>query len=441
MPVVKRILYILALAAACLLTGCGMLTVDEMYSLPKRSEAYHDLQAAIDESMTGLSYCAPLSGENQQTVQMADLDGDGVQEYLLFAKGSAQMPLQILIFTQIGESYALADTIECNGSAFELVEYVQMDGRSGAEIVVGRQLSDQVLRSVSVYTFSDGRVQQLLSTNYSKFITCDLDSDTYTELLVLRPGQTDTDNGVAELYGMENGTMERSNEARLSGPTDRLKRIITGKLHGGTPAVFVGSSVDESAIITDVYALVQGQLTNVSLSSESGNSVQTLRNYYVYADDIDNDGEVELPDLITMKPVEESLRTERQDLIRWYAIDTAGGETVKMHTYHDFVGGWYLRLDDAWASRVSVTQLGNAYDFYLWSTDFTHAEKIFTVYALTGQDRESQALTDNRFVLYKGESTVYAAHMEVASGSVKITQDDLKNGFHLIRQDWKTGEM
>lgn len=436
----RRIVY-LAILAACLLSACGMLTVDEMYSLPKRSEDYHDLQSAIDKSMAGLTYCAPLSGENQQTVQMADLDGDGMQEYLLFAKGISQMPLQVLIFTYNGESYVLADTIECNGTAFELVEYVQMDNKKGAEIVVGRQLSNEVLRSVSVYTFTGGRVQQLLSTNYSKFLTCDLDSDTYSELLVLRPGQTDTDNGVAELYGMENGTMQRANEAAMSGPTDKLKRIITGKLHGGTPAVFVGSSVDESAIITDVYALVRGQFTNVSLSAESGNSVQTLRNYYVYADDIDDDGEVELPDLITMVPVEDGIRAERQDLIRWFAIDKHGAETVKMHTYHDFVGGWYLRLGDEWASRICVYQRENAYDFYLWDTDFAKAQKIFTVYALTGQDREAQAVAENRFVLYKGESTVYAAHMEVASGSIKITQDDLKNGFHLIRQDWKTGEM
>ncbi len=437
----KRILYLLALVAVCLLSGCGMLTVDEMYSLPKRSDDYHDLQSAIDKSMEGLSYCAPLSGENQQTVQLADLNGDGVQEYLLFAKGSDPMPLKILIFSDVGTGYVLADTVTCSGTAFELVEYVQMDERPGVEIIVGRQISEQVLRSVSVYTVTNGAVQQLLSTNYSKFLSCDLDGDSYSELMVLRPGQTEADNGVAELYSVKNGAMERYNEARMSGPTDRLKRIITGKLHGGVPAVFVGSSVNESAIITDVYALVNGQLTNVSLSADAGNSVQTLRNYYVYADDIDDDGEVELPNLITMKPVSQSILSDRQDLIRWFAIDTTGRETVKMYTYHDFIGGWYLTLDSNWASRVCVCQNGNAYDFYLWSPHFTQAEKIFTVYAFTGQDRETLAVTQNRFVLYKTESVVYAAYMEVASGSVRITQDDLKNGFHLIRQDWKTGEM
>ena len=44
-------------------------------------------------------------------------------------------------------------------------------------------------------------------------------------------------------------------------------------------------------------------MTNVTFSNDSGTSIQTMRNFYVYADDIDNDGVVELPSLLTMKPV------------------------------------------------------------------------------------------------------------------------------------------
>jgi len=437
----KRIWFAVVLAAVCLFAGCSMRTVDEMYCLPKRPESYNDLQSVIDSAMVGLEYCAPLSGENQQTVQMADLDGDGIREYLLFAKSGSEMPLQILIFDQTEDTYVLTDTVECHGSSFEAVEYVQMDGKGGMELVVGRQLSGEVLRSASVYTFIDGHLEQVLTTNYSKILTCDLNDNMLAELMVIRPGQTDTDNGVAELYSMDTGTIERSNEAVLSGPADKLKRIITGRLHGGVPAVFVGSSVEESAIITDVYAIVDGVFTNVSLSNESGTSVQTLRNYYVYADDIDNDGEVELPDLITMKPMESGRSGDRQYIIRWYAMGADGSEVNKMYTYHNFVGGWYLQLDGAWASRITAVQEGIEYRFYLWDQQYTHADLVFTVHAFSGQDREKLALEQNRFVLYKSESTVYAAHLEVASGAVSITQENLINGFYLIRQDWKTGEM
>jgi len=437
----KRMILALLLATVLLLSGCSLRTIDQMYCLPKRSESYQDLQRVIDQAMVGKEYSAPLSGENRQTVQLADLDGDGEQEYLLFARSSSENPLQILIFGRVEGEYVLIDTVDGSGSYFDMVEYIQMDEKPGLEMVVGRQLSDQVLRSVSIYSMRDGSAQQLVSTNYTKFLTCDLDVDGQSEVMVLRPGLSETDNGVAELYTMVNGNVERSNEAVMSGPTDRLRRIILGKLHGGQPAVFVGTTVEESALITDIYALVDGHFTNVSLSNESGTSVQTLRNYYVYAEDIDNDGEVELPDLITMRSMESERNLSRRYLIRWYAMAVNGSEITKMHTYHNYVGGWYLELDAAWASRISVVHRDNACDFYLWDSKNQQADKVFTVYALTGQDREEQAVTENRFVLHRSESTVYAAHMEVASGLMEISREDMIAGFHLIRQDWKTGEM
>ena len=63
---------------ACILGGCAMVTVEEMYAPPKRSPEYQDLQRAIDSAMTDMEYASPLSGENRQTVQMADLNGDGI---------------------------------------------------------------------------------------------------------------------------------------------------------------------------------------------------------------------------------------------------------------------------------------------------------------------------------------------------------------------------
>lgn len=444
----NRIKRLLAAAAAlsCLLSGCAMRTVEQMYCLPKRSENYHNLQSAIDKAMGGLEYCAPLSGENQQTVQMADLDGDGLTEYLLFARGSGEKPLQILIFRQETDgAYGLAETISCSGSAFDQVEYVQMDGQGGYELVVGRQISEQVLRSVSVYTFTAGAGEQLLTANYTKFLTCDLDREGNAELMILRPGQTETDNGVAELYSFRDGAAERSTEVGMSEPVDKLKRIMTGKLQGNVPAVYVASTVGDNAIITDIYALVDGKFTNVSWSNESGTSVQTLRNYYVYADDIDDDGVLELPSLVNMVSGAKERTVEQQYLIRWYAMGLDGSETDKMFTYHNFLDGWYLQLDSEIAERFTVEMERDSADvtrycFCLWNEDYSQSEKLMTIYTLTGTNREVAATEENRFTLYTGESTIYAARLEAASAAYGISQEILTRAFHMIRMDWKTGE-
>jgi hypothetical protein len=436
----EKLKIISAVLAVLLLTGCSMRTLDELYRVPRRSEEYNNLQSAIDQSIGDREYCAPLSGENLQTVQMADLDGDGTQEYLLFAKGTSDKPLQILIFRLENEEYVLSDTIRSTGGAYDVVEYARMDDKPGYELIVGYQISDQVARSVSVYSFRSGKAVSLMSANYTKFVPYDINADGRSELMILHAGESDEASGVAELYYCAGGTMERSNQVNMSETVDRLKRIVAGKLHGGQPAIYVASAVGESAIITDVFAMVDGHFTNVSFSNESGTSVQTLRNYYVYADDIDEDGVVELPDLITMRsPANLNIAT-MQYLIRWYAMTASGDEAEKVYTYHNFQGGWYMTLDSTWAARVAVLQRGSRYEFYVWDEDFINAQKLLTVYSFTGADREEQSLRDNRFVLYKGDTVVYAAGVEVSSAAYGITPDTLTKSFHLIHQDWKTGE-
>jgi hypothetical protein len=436
----KTKLIILLLAAVLLLAGCNVSTVEDLYCLPKRSEAYNNLQSLIDQAMSGLEFSAPIAGEHQQTVQLADLDGDGNDEYLLFAKGNSEKPLQIFIFANKAEEYYLLDSIESSGTNFQQVEYVHMDTKGGVEIVVGRQLSDQVVRSVSVYTMVNGQIEEVMKTSYSKFVCADMDKNGYQELMLLRPGENDADSGVAELYAMSGGTLERSTQVNMSEPADHIRRIMIGKLNDGIPAVYVASDAGSDAIITDVYAVVNNQFVNVTFSNESGTSVQTLRNYYVYADDIDSDGILELPDLITMRMPEGDGASQSQHLIRWYAMNSNGSEANRKYTFHNYAGSWYVELDGAIAPRIAAVQRGSSYEFYLWDENFETSEKLMTIHALTGSKREEQAIINNRFVLNRTDSVVYAAELEVASGAYGMSREGLIKSFHLIVQDWNTGE-
>ena len=443
MKIFKRILCAAVSAALSIsLSGCVM-TVDQMYVPPRRSESYKNLQTVMDEYMAGLSYSAPSTGENQQSVQMADLTGDGIKAAVVFVKGSDEHPLKVLIFRLKGDVYEPLTVIEASGTAFDQVEYIQLDGEPGLELVVGRRVSDQVLRNVTVYHFQNSQPEQMLTVNYQKFLTLDMNKDGRSDLFVLRPGRTETDCGIVELYSAADGTVSRSAEVNLSQPVDQLKRIMTGSLHGGEQAVFVASTVDAGTIVTDVYALVGGELTNVSMSNESGTSVKTVRNYYVYAEDIDRDGVLELPSLIPMRlPTEGRSMEEREHLIRWYSLGADGSEYDKRFTYHNYLQGWYMELDEKLVGRLCVVPEDTGrFAFCLWDRNYEELTKLWSVYVLTGEDRSNVAVGDGRFVLLKTDSVVYAAFLEDTAGSVGISQEDLINSFFLIQSDWKTGEM
>ena len=277
----KLLVPALLLTASVLLCGC-VRTVDELYQVPRRSEGYQNLQAVMDLALEGLSYSAPRSGDNQQAVQTSDLDGDGVEEILLYAKGSDEHPLKILIFAMQNGEYGLRDRLELAGSSFSQVEYVQMDGKPGMELVVGTELSDQLLGGVAVYGFGSGESVELMHTGCRRFLCCDLNEDSISDLVVLGSGQEDTVQGTVRLFSVTGEQLLPRGIARLSRPLDQMMRIMTGGLSGGQEAVFVASTVDPKTVVTDVFALVDGALTNISQSGETGTTVSTLRNNYVY---------------------------------------------------------------------------------------------------------------------------------------------------------------
>lgn len=114
---------------------------------------------------------------NQQSVQLADLDGDGTGRGGRFPENDGDKPLKACIFSRVDEDYQLMDVIEGDGTSFASVEYVPLTGGPGVELVIGRQLSTDVLQSLCAYSYTGGHVVELLSTNYSEYRCVDLDED------------------------------------------------------------------------------------------------------------------------------------------------------------------------------------------------------------------------------------------------------------------------
>lgn len=425
----NKFIFGLLLMATILLSGCNMRTIDQMYCLPKRPEGYMNLQSALEKAMADLSYHAPVAGDNRQPVQMKDLDGDGRDECLVFTKGSGENPLKILVFRQVGEAFVHADTLEGSGTAFEQVDYVHFTDTDSFDLVVTRQISDQGIRPLVVYSMENGKMVQISTMNYMRYLAADLNEDGLNELMILQRGENTAANGVINLLRCQNGKIV-SNAVSMSVPADNVRRIQINRLQNGPSAVYLTSLVEEATLVTDVVAVQDSSLVNITLSQNSGFSESTKRDYAIYCEDIDGDGTLELPELLPS--AEHS--TSNQRIICWYSLNADGSRSEKIYTFHNISGGWYLKLPGEIAQKIQVTPYGNSFEFALIDEIGEHV-KLMTVYAFTGQEREEYAVAENRFVLISNETTVFAGRLEVASAAYGITQEVLINAFNFVSSE------
>lgn len=420
------------LCAATLLSGCFLEPAESLYAIPARSEDYYNLQAAIETAMPeGAAYCAPTAGENQQPVQMADIDGDQQDEAIAYWKSDGDLPLTVGIFDKRGDQYELIAKADGAGSAFDHVQYVEIDGYPGSEIVVGRRISGQVTQTLYVYSFENDALTELLSANYSEFMTADLDADGLSDVVLLH--SSDAQKGVAECYRWSGDQLTRDREARMSAPVDAVRRVISGKVWENCPAVFVASEYGEGQIITDIFGMRNGGFTNLSLSDDTDTAVSTVRDYYVYSCDIDEDGLIELPHLIRLAAIKDEETSEDQTVIRWYNLQPDGSEKEKWLTYHNYSAGWYLKLPNRLADGLSV-KYTTAFETSRGYTFVRKGEELFTLTSVNGENA-ANTVTGWTVLAAKGD-TVYA--MQINNGA--LTENEIKDVFHFIQVDWKTGE-
>lgn len=432
----RLLLFVILLALALSLSGCFLEPAEGLYAVPQQPQDFYDLQNAIEKAMpVGGAYSPPTSGENQQAVQLSDLDGDGNEEAIVYLKSEGETPLSVCIFGKQEESYELIATVEGAGSAFDRVQYAEVNGIPGNEIVVGRKVSDQVPQLLNVYTLKDGGIVELMSANYGEFITSDLDSNGLTDVVLLR-ADGDSQKGIAEFYHWSEGQLFREREARLSASAAAIKRIITGKMCKNVPAVFVASEYGEGTIVTDVFGYIDGVFTNLALPSDTETSVQTVREYYVYSCDIDSDGLIELPRLIPLQAKRSDSNSENQSLICWYNLLLDGDTQDKALTYHNYSGGWYLSVPRAWAQGLTVSRSSSYNEHSFALQEGENSVPLFRIAAFTGEDREENAKEKGWQRLTEKGEVLYVC--QLAEGGP--TLDELREMFHFIRIDWNTGE-
>ena len=430
------------IAALTLLSGCSISEIDKLYSLPKPSQEYLQLQKLIDaEIAAGSEYSAPTAGSLRQSIQLTDLDGDGTNEALVFLRNSDAQP-EICVYRKIDGEFALATVIKGEGTAIGRIEYADINGDGLSEILVSWEVSSE-LRLLKVYSVKDWESSALLTASCIDFQIGDLNSDGTTDILAL---SLETSGGKVDMY-----TIDRQNDviqktAKLSASLKTVDRFRIADIVNKVPAIFVEGQFkdkESSSLITDIVIYSGGGLKNLTVNSVNGDS-PTKRDYPVYSTDIDGNGSLDVP---LAEKLSSSQGNNDYYVFDWYSFDASGKSELCASTYQCYTDGWYFTLPTEWRKNIFIRREsslpGERATVFSTLDENGKQTDLLTVYTLSDENRIDRAKLGSRFVLLSSQTTIYAAELNTDSGlpADESAKQEIIKRFHLIYTEWNTGDL
>ena len=426
--------FLLLVALLFCLSGCYSGNIDQYFSLPMASEEYQQLQSLIDEELaSGSEYAAPTHGSYRQSVQLSDVDGDGVDEALAFFRDGGKNP-KINIYSSENGEYQLVLSLSGEGSSIGRIDYADLTGDGQKELLVSWQISSGV-SVLSVYSISGWSGDTLLSTDSAEFVTGDINRDGCDELLNLRAANSTT--YLIDQYTFALGQEPQATSAALSTGIASLQRLRMITLAGDAPALLAESTLTTGDLVSDLFVCRDGSLINLTMNRSTQIS-ETRRSYsLVYAQDIDGDGCTEIPH-------PQQLYSRGDEVfwsIAWFRYDASGRASTVMTTYHCVTDNWYLVLPSGWDVGLTVQRddsvSGERAVILSRLRSDGSLENYVAIYAITGENRYERAKIENRFLLQEEGTTVYAA--EILDG--KTDENTIRSRFHVIYTDWSSGSV
>ena len=413
-------------ALLCSLCGCAFeLSVEDMFTLPQVPVEYGGLMKELEDLINdGYEYVSPASGKSTQSVQMVDLNGDGVEEAVaFFRRSSDEKPLKIFVFQGVEDDYQLLCTMASSGSSIDSVHFEDLTGDGKMEIVVGWKISSDV-QTLAVYSVGREFIS-LVSTPYIRFAVQDIDNSGSGNLLVLR---TDT-VPVCEYYEWSGDALQVTGRAVLSSTAAEISRgtVIAGELENKQPALFVTGVNEELSAATDilVYQRPAG-LSNLATDSASGKTTVVYPYQQLPPQDINGDGVTEIP-----SPVVDNVL--HQNMVSWFAYGSAGRCHQVAETYHSQIQGWYFTMPKSWWGHASAVEQELSEGDYA-VTISVNGEEAVTLYKFSGNDREEQLQEEGRFLISRQTAANYAGRL--LAEDVGITPDELRHSFYLPDSVW-----
>ena len=277
----------------------------------------------------------------------------------------------------------------------------------------------------------------MLTAGCSQYELSDLDGDGLQEVFCISGSGSDS-LATVECYDYREGELQRIGEQRLGFSYASLRQVQQGKLSSDCSGIIFSGVGTEGQLLLDVFTADESGLVAISPQQEILTSL-AIHSYYVYPDDLDGDGLLEIPQTRQLAAFDDG--SSAQWVIDWYGLEADGSCEREFTTFENFSENWYFVIPEAWNEGLTIkaadeTTTVSTVSFYRLE-DEESPQEIMTIYTLQGTERQTYAQEHSLTILLNDSETIFAVTLAAAEpweGTVTMAQ--VSELFHYTRTGW-----
>ena len=440
----KLILFAAGLFTAVALSGCALQYGDGLLALPGLPSEYVELQAEINKVLeSGASPAAAESGSNRQSIQMVDIDGDGINEAIAFFRENDGDYL-IKAYKNDGDKYIEIGSATEVGLTLYSIYYPESSVTGQKFLAVCWGIDESNNYGMTVYSFEQSCMKNILSVQYSGILVGDFCGDNLDELCFAMKDPTSGQMSM-RIYAVKGKTYDLTYETLLCSEARNISKITMGSCGDGK-GIFIDSLAHGGGYVTDVIAIDdENRLKNITRDPLSGSGINTWRSIEVYSQDIDKDGIIEVPVASSMMS---SLYPDEKNKLSWMEYDLKGSSS-DLKTYHAPSDGWCIRWMDNWSDSVVVqsTRYSRMIKTVFFALDEDYSltslpqpdedNMILTVYIFSGDNKNTYTSVYEAQEIVEKDGYIYAFSLgDNATSRFGLSAEEVVNAFTIIENEW-----
>ncbi len=419
------------------LAGCDFVKTDmaDLFSPPSLTGDFKYISKIVEQT-AGSDYTLkyPVRGEYRSAVVQYDLNGDDENEAFVFyskTEGDVTTMTMQLVRLKNGK-WVDGGTQSIFASGVDMVSFCDLDNDGISEILVGWQIYGSSEMQLAVYSYNKNNLSQRLLQKYTSFITCDLNGDQKSGVLIIDLNTTEQYN-TAALYSLTDDGVIQTGICELDSKLQSISDPIVAELSNGKTAVYVDAKKGVGAV-TEVLIENKGGLTNPLFDIETRENIYTLRSASYPVTDINNDGILEIPVQEDVPAVASETIAEKLYLTNWCSFD---GEklTLQTTTMINVIDGYYFTIPAKWHNKIAVLKdtENSIREIYLYDhEEAIVGESLICLRAFNAKDWDSGKFKDLKMKeITRRNGVVYTYKLNDAIIELGITDADVKKAFVL----------